>query len=174
MKRILIIGSNGAGKSTFSYKLSTLIGHPLIHIDKIYWCHRWEVTPREEFEKIVLNEAQKPQWIIEGNNLRSLSQRLEYADTVFWFEFPPLLCVINILKREWKYRGQVRPDMPDECVSKLNLAFLKAVWIFNKKNHTRIASLLGETKDTEIIHFTNYRQVKKYLNNLEEIHKNDN
>lgn len=49
MKRVLIIGGNGAGKTTFSYKLCTQTGFPLIHIDKVYWRDHWEVTPREEF-----------------------------------------------------------------------------------------------------------------------------
>lgn len=131
MERVMIIGSNGAGKSTFSYELSSKMQLPLIHIDKIYWHNRWEVTPREEFEKIVFSEAQKARWLIEGNNLRSLNQRLQYADTVIWFEFPPVVCAVNILKRELKYRNKVRPDMPDECISALNFNFLKCAWRFN-------------------------------------------
>lgn len=99
MKRILIIGSNGAGKTTFSYKLSEKLNLPLVHIDSLYWRDNWQVTPQDEFESAVLGEATKPCWIIEGNNLRSLSQRLAYADTVFWFEFSPFRCIINILKR---------------------------------------------------------------------------
>ena len=88
MERILIIGSNGAGKSTFSYKLAEKTGLPLIHLDQIYWYGDWQVTPREQFEQIVLEEAKKSKWIIEGNNMKSLEQRLKYADAVFWFEFP--------------------------------------------------------------------------------------
>ena len=162
MKRILIIGSNGAGKSTFSYRLAERTKLPLIHIDKLYWRNYWEITPKREFEELVCAQAQKPEWIIEGNNIGSLEQRLKYADTVFWFEFPPFLCVWNVLKRQLQYRGKVRPDLPDQCVSKLNLRFLRDVWRFNKKNHARIAEKL-ETSQAQVIHFSNYRQVKKYL-----------
>lgn len=165
MERILIIGSNGAGKSTFSYRLASALELPLIHIDQIYWRGSWEVMPREEFEKAVLLEAQKPQWIIEGNNIGSLYQRLPYADAVIWFEFSPLLCVWNILKREFKYRNQVRPDMPDDCISCLSLKFLKEVWYFNRKNHERIEKQLREA-NIQPVHFTNYRQVEEFLENL--------
>lgn len=163
MKRVLIIGGNGAGKTTFSYKLSAKAGLPLIHIDKIYWRNHWEVTPREEFEKIILSEEQKPCWIIEGNNIRSLEQRLQYADTVFWFEFPPLICVINLLRRHIKYRKKARPDMPDGCTSRMDLDFLKTAWKFNQRNHARIVTLLHNSDDIDVIRFTNYRQVRKYL-----------
>ena len=163
MQRILVIGSNGAGKSTFSFRLSEKTKLPLVHIDQIYWRGCWNVTPEDEFDRIVQAEAEKPAWIIEGNNLRSLPQRLERADTVFWFEFPPPLCVLNILRREWEYRGKVRPDMPDQCVSRWDLAFLKMVWAFNKKNHDRIQMLLGQHSHLNVIRFTNYRQIKRYM-----------
>lgn len=166
MERVLIIGSNGAGKSTFSFRLADKTGLPLIHIDQIYWRGAWEVTPEDEFDCQVQSEVQKFRWIMEGNNLRSLSRRLDCADTVFWFEFPPLLCVLNILRREWTYRGRVRPDMPDQCVSQWDLRFLRSVWTFNRKNHRQISSLLQRTENIRIIRFTNYRQVEQYLNIL--------
>lgn len=166
MKRILIIGSNGAGKSTFSYALAEKKNLPLVHLDQIYWHDNWQVTPHEEFQKEVLAEAQKAEWIIEGNNLRTLNQRLPYADTLFWFEFPPAVCIANILKREWKYRGKARPDMPEGCISRVDFEFLKYAWSFNKKNRMRIKEMLEQTPDLQVIRFTNRRQVKKYLSTL--------
>jgi len=169
MKRILIIGSNGAGKSTFSFRLAEKLNLPLVHLDQIYWYGNWQVTPHEEFKKIVLSEAQKEHWIIEGNNLRTLEQRLPYADTLFWFEFPPVVCIANILKREWKYRGRARPDMPESCVSKVDMKFLKYAWTFNSKNHERIIKMLEESKHINVIRFTNHRQVEKYIKSLEQL-----
>lgn len=166
MERILIIGSNGAGKSTFSFRLAEKTGLPLIHIDQIYWRGAWDVTPEDEFDCRVQAETQKPRWIIEGNNLRSLPRRLACADTVFWFEFPPPLCVLNIFRRELAYRGRVRPDMPDQCVSRWDMKFLKAVWTFNRKNHRQISSLLRSTANIHVIHFTSRRQVEQCLNRL--------
>ena len=162
MERILIIGSNGAGKSTFSFRLAEKLNLPLVHIDRIYWRGSWDVTPESEFDRIVRTEAEKPAWIIEGNNIRSLPQRLERADTVFWFEFPPPLCVLNILRREWKYRGKVRPDMPDQCVSRCGPAFLRMAWKFNKRNHDRIQALLDQYNRLTVVRFTNYQQIERY------------
>lgn len=163
MKRILIIGSNGAGKSTFSFALAEKLNLPLIHIDQIYWHGNWEVTPPEDFQERLLQEVQKDEWIIEGNNVRSLDQRLRYADTVFWFEFPPLLCTKDIIRREVRYRGKARPDMPETCISKFQLSFLRYAWNFNKTYRERITKLLREAAHVDVIRFTNRRQVKKYL-----------
>ncbi len=166
MKKVLIIGSNGAGKSTFSYALAEKTGLPLIHLDQIYWHGNWQVTPYDEFLSTVNNEIQKEEWIIEGNNIRSFDQRLPYADTVFWFEFPPIVCIFNILKREWKYRNKARPDMPEGCISRVDFKFLKYAWSFNKKNRQRITEMLENAANVNVIRFTTRRQVNKYLNTL--------
>ena len=166
MERVLIIGSNGAGKSTFSFRLAEKTGLPLVHIDQIYWQDAWDVTPEAEFDRRVQAETQDLRWIIEGNNLRSLPRRLARADTVFWFEFPPPLCVLNIFRREWAYRGRVRPDMPDQCVSRCDMKFLRMVWDFNRRNHRKIAAMLPNAENIRVIRFTNYRQVEGYLRTL--------
>lgn len=36
-KRILVIGSPGSGKSTFSRKLAEVTKIPLVHLDKEFW-----------------------------------------------------------------------------------------------------------------------------------------
>lgn len=166
MKRILIIGSNGAGKSTFSFALAEKLNFPLVHLDQLYWRGSWEVTPREEFRQAVESEAKKDAWIIEGNSLRTMDLRLPYADTVFWFEFPPPVCLKNILHREWRYRGVARPDMPEGCISRVDPEFLKYAWTFNRKNRARIQELLQQAPHVRVIRFTSRRQVQKYLKSL--------
>lgn len=167
MKRVLIIGGNGAGKSTFSRTLAQKTGLPLYHLDKLYWYGNWQVTPREEFLQAVDTITQRPEWIIEGNNLRSLPDRLARADTVFWLVLSPVRCVWNVICRELRYRGTARPDMPASCLSRLDPDFLKTVWYFNRKNTATIRKLLQEHPRLQVIRFTNYRQIKAFLDGLQ-------
>ncbi len=37
MKRIIVIGCGGAGKSTFSRNISDKLNIPVYHLDKIFW-----------------------------------------------------------------------------------------------------------------------------------------
>ena len=53
MKRVVVIGSGGAGKSTFSRKLGEATGLEVIHLDGIYWRPNWEKTPKDEWERTV-------------------------------------------------------------------------------------------------------------------------
>ena len=168
MKRILIIGSNGSGKSTFSFALEEILGLPLVHIDQIYWRDAWEVTPQEEFRQLVLQEAQKDCWIIEGNHIRTLCDRLAFADTLFWFEFAPIVCLWGILCREFRFRGKARPDMPEGCISRLEISFLRYAWSFNRKNRVRIQEALSAAPHVKVIRFTCRRQVEQYIQRLQE------
>ena len=51
MKKVIVIGSPGAGKSTFSRKLQNITGLPLFYLDMIY--HRADKTTcsAEEFDE---------------------------------------------------------------------------------------------------------------------------
>jgi hypothetical protein len=43
--RIMLIGSGGAGKSTFARELAQLTHLPIVHLDQIFWKPGWEPTP---------------------------------------------------------------------------------------------------------------------------------
>ena len=53
MKKILVIGSGGAGKSTLARRLYEMTGIEIYHLDKIFWQPGWASIAREELaEKI--------------------------------------------------------------------------------------------------------------------------
>ena len=59
MKRVLVIGGNGSGKSTFSKKLGEKTGRPVVHLDKIFWRGNWEYISREEFDVLLRTEKSR-------------------------------------------------------------------------------------------------------------------
>ena len=46
MKRILVIGSGGAGKSTFAKRLGEILELDVIHLDSLFWSAGWVETPK--------------------------------------------------------------------------------------------------------------------------------
>lgn len=108
MKKVIIIGCPGAGKSTFARKLSAKTGLPLHYLDMIWHLPDRTTLSRAEFigrlEEIIGGE----EWIIDGNYLHTMPLRLEHCDTVFFFDLPSDVCLAGAEARI----GKEREDMP--------------------------------------------------------------
>ena len=91
MLKIMIIGSPGAGKSTFSRKLRDITGLPLYYLDTLW--HKPDQTniSKEEFDARLNEIIKKDKWIIDGNYQRTLETRLRECDTVFLLDYPFIL-----------------------------------------------------------------------------------
>ena len=165
MKRVLIIGGNGSGKSTFAKALAEKTALPCIHLDKILWCGNWEYLSHEEFDILLEAELEKDCWIIDGNYERTLEKRLQYCDTVFYFDFSTVSCLFGVTQRIIKNYGRTREDMGGNCPEKFDFDFYKAILRFNKRNRPKTKALLEKYKPNVII-FKNRKEAKAYLSSL--------
>ncbi len=169
MRRICVIGINGAGKTTFARKMAQKLDLPLVHIDSLYWFDNWQATPRDVFLQKLQAETEKDEWIIDGNNLRSLPARLERADGVVWLDYPAIVGALGALRRILRNRGRSRPDMGGECVEKLDrraLDFVRGILSFNRKNRPRIEEMLKNAPSVRVYRLKSRREAEKFLQNL--------
>jgi adenylate kinase family enzyme len=164
VNRIMVIGCCGSGKSTFSRKLQALTQLDLFHLDQYYWKPHWVETPKTEWAEIVQNLANKPAWIIDGTYGGTMDIRLKLADTIIYFDYPTWKCLWRVLKRNVNYWGKVRPDMPEGCKERFDLAFLHYVAIFNTIKRKKILAQLDSVKNSKkIIIFKNDKQAETFL-----------
>ena len=172
MKRILIIGGNGSGKTTLARALSSKLGLPLIHLDKLYWRDDWQHASDEELSAAIQTELEKDEWIIDGNMKRFLRQRLKYCDTVIYLDFPSVVCAWGVLKRIVRSHNKSRPDMGGNCVEKLDrrsYEFIKSIFAFNRRNCGDFYKWIAEAENAELIVLKNRRQVKRFLKNIGDV-----
>lgn len=170
MKRILIIGNAGAGKTTFANELALKLNLPLIHLDKIYWRDNWQHLSREEFDNLLQNELEKTEWIIDGNFNRTISHRLKYCDTMFFLDFSTITCLLGITTRILKNYGKTRNDMGGNCIEYFDsnkISLYRNVLNFNREHRKDYYNLLSNADNVNVIIFKNRKQVKKYLQSLE-------
>ncbi len=67
MKKVLILGCPGAGKSTFARKLRDKTGFPLYYLDMIWHKpHRTTIT-KQEFAAKISEMRKQQECIIDGN-----------------------------------------------------------------------------------------------------------
>ena len=166
MKRIVIIGCGGAGKSTLARQLGEKLDLPVVHLDSIFWLPGWVEMDRDEFDRRVREEMAKEKWIIDGNYNRTMPERIARCDTVIYLDFSRITCLYGIFKRLLTNLGKTRPDMGRGCKEKIDLEFLVWAWNYNKKHQQRYYKLLNEAKHAETIVLKNRRMVKKFLNSL--------
>ncbi|MCT2535819.1 DNA topology modulation protein [Aquibacillus koreensis] len=166
MKKIMIIGSGGAGKSTLAKQLGQVLHLPVHHLDAYFWKPGWESVTREELatmqEKIVKQES----WIIDGNYSGTMDIRLQNADTVIYLNYSTIRCLYGIVKRRIQYRKKTRPDMGKGCPEKLDKEFFLWVASYQKKKAPLIKNKLSKANHLTIIEFTHPKQTKQFLQKL--------
>lgn len=130
MKRVLVIGSGGSGKTAVARRLAERTGLPLVHLDALYWRPGWVPTPADEWRATVQQLVTADAWIMDGNYGGTLDLRLEACDTVVFLDLPRIVCLWRVLKRQLRYLGRVRPDLPPGCRERLSWDFLAWIWTY--------------------------------------------
>lgn len=163
MKRVVVVGSGGSGKSTFSAELGRRTGLPVIHLDREYWRPGWEETPKDEWKGRVAKLLEDDRWIMDGNFGGTREMRMRAADTIIFLDLPRRVCLYRILKRTVNYHGRSRPDMAEGCSERFDLAFLGWVWNFRKRSRKRLMRELEGLPEKRVIILRNQRQVANFL-----------
>jgi adenylate kinase family enzyme len=167
MKRVLVIGSGGSGKSTFARRLGELLNIEVKHLDSFYWRPGWQETPKEEWLNTVRELTSEDSWIMDGNFGGTLEFRIQQCDTIVFLDLPRLLCLWRIAKRRLLYRGRSRPDMTEGCPEKLDWEFVDWVWNYPRRSRPKVLKLLQEHSGTRRIVWLRSRTgVKRFLDEL--------
>jgi adenylate kinase family enzyme len=130
MHRVLVVGSGGAGKSTFAARLAAERGLPLIHLDSRYWRAGWVPTPDKQWKERVNELVRGAEWVMDGNYGGTLDARIAACDTIIFLDLPRLVCIWRVIRRWWRHRGRSRPDMTPGCDEQLTLEFLRWIWSY--------------------------------------------
>lgn len=168
MKRVLVIGSGGSGKSTFSQKLAAKTGLPLFHLDALFWKPGWLAPGSADWHKTVAALIEQDNWILDGNYGGTLELRLSKADTIFFLDMPNWRCVWNLVKRRIKYARITRPGMPAGCPEKINFTFLAWVWGYPKRNKPKVLNSIETHKqaDAKVLIFKSYEAMETFLKSI--------
>jgi adenylate kinase family enzyme len=162
MRKVLVIGSGGAGKSTFARRLGELLELEVIHLDSIYWSPGWVEMEKPEWQSKVEELLSRSAWIMDGNYSGTLAIRLEACDTVIFLDISRLVCLWRLLKRAALYRDRRRPDMAEGCPEKLDWKFLRWVWGYPERIRPKIIDLL-EKSTKQVIWLRSPAEVKRFF-----------
>ena len=168
MKKILVIGSGGSGKSTVATRLGALLNLEVSHLDKLFWRPGWVRPEPEDWLQTVNDLTDRDSWIVDGNYSRTLEVRFRKCDTIVFLDLSRWLCLWRIMKRALRYRNANRPDMAEGCPEKIDLEFVSWVWNYPRWTRPKVVRLLGEQGEgKEIVWLRSRGEVEKFLARLE-------
>lgn len=159
MKKIIVIGCPGSGKSTFSKALHKITGIALFHLDMLYWNADQTTVERSVFLERLSQVLQKSEWIIDGNYASTMEQRLQACDTVIFLDYPPEVCLNGVRER----RGKPRSDLPWVETGAEDGAFIQYIKNYNIQNRPHVVELLGKYPHKNIYIFTSREEAAEFL-----------
>jgi len=163
MKRIMVVGNIGAGKSTFAKALHDLTHIEIYHLDKFFFKTKRDITPHDEWVEFATILSQKETWIIDGNYPNTLLIRAERADTIFLLDPPIIICYFNVIKRSITnilFKKQ-RSDSPLFKYDSFTCSMFRRIWRFKSKRKKYYSTIFAMQKD--IYHFKSMKESRQFI-----------
>lgn len=174
MKRIVIIGSSCAGKSTLGRSLSKILCTPIIELDTLFWLPNWKSRPTPEFREIVLREVASDNWIVDGNYSRVRDIIWPRATTIIWLNYPLHTVLVRAMIRTCRcliYRKDPsignRDTFSRTFLSRNSIfvRILSSYWSLRLEYQKNIFD--NGINNVKIIEFKHHRETEKWLKYLQ-------
>ncbi len=162
MKKAIVIGCPGGGKTTFAERLRDKVGLPLFYLDAIWHSADRTHISREEYDARLAEILKQDSWIIDGNYSRTIEPRLAACDTVFLFDLPVEACLEGAILR----LGKARYDMP-WIDTELDPRLKQEIEEFPNKNLPDIYALLQKYSNKTVVVFKSREQADGFLEQME-------
>ena len=132
MRRIIVIGSQGRGKTSLSRNLGRKLGLPVVHLDVLYWRPGWTPSDRPGFRTRVTQAIAGDAWVVDGSfSGLAFDLALARADTLIVIDRPRWLCQWRILWRSAFDRDTTRPDLPEGCPEQFDWKLMREAWRYD-------------------------------------------
>lgn len=164
--KIAVIGYSGSGKSTAAGEMAECFGVPVLYIDSVNFLPGWVQRDRREVNDAVSSFMQSNgSWVIDGNYFHQcFERRMEQADMIVFFDFPPLVCLKNAIVRRIRYSGRVRPSAAPGCPERMDAQFVHWILFGGRTKEKRLRyKAVAEMYEDKTFVLKNRRQANAFL-----------
>ncbi|MDP1794454.1 MAG: hypothetical protein Q8K63_09995 [Acidimicrobiales bacterium] len=167
MKRVLVLGPGGAGKSVLSRELAGITGLPLVHLDREYFGPDW-IKPERDIWLARIDQLQAgDRWIVDGTHADTLDHRLARADGVVVLDYSRWTAVRGVFTRLFTRRGRRRADLAPGCRNRLDRDYWNWVWTYHRETRPEILAALARHSDhVDVVTLRSRRAAQRWLDAL--------
>ncbi|MFC5667205.1 hypothetical protein ACFP3U_30095 [Kitasatospora misakiensis] len=123
MRRTVVVGAAGTGKTTLARELTGRTGGRLTDLDLLFWGPGWSRRPAEDFRADVRRLAADEYWVVAGSYLPQVADVLwPRAELVVWLDLPRRVSFSRVVRRTVRQLVGAEEVLPG-CYQSL-----RAVW----------------------------------------------
>jgi adenylate kinase family enzyme len=145
MRRVVILGNSGSGKSRLARRLGRALDLPIVHLDPLYYDPRWAHGDPAAFRQRVGEALAGDAWIVDGGFLSLVGDlTLPRAELIVWLQHPRWLALMRALWRCLDPTGAFRPDLPAGCRDAPSRDMLADIWNYDRRTLPEIERGLAQ------------------------------
>jgi adenylate kinase family enzyme len=99
MRRVVVVGASGSGKSVLARELATRLVVPHVDLDALHWGPNWTPTPTQTLRPRVEAAIAGDGWTVSGNYSALRDSIWPRADTLIWLDYPMPIVMWRVLQR---------------------------------------------------------------------------
>ena len=167
MKRILVIGTSGSGKSSLAERLSKRLNLPFFASDHFYWEIGWKTASTERVRQHVEDVVSREAWILDGNFDEERDLVWKRADCIVWLDYSLMTIFRQIVLRNfrWTITRQLTWSGNRMTLQRAISGIRHAVksYSLKKQNYSR---WLAELPDVTLYRFCTNREMEAWFQSL--------
>jgi len=173
LRRVAVVGTSGAGKTTLARRLSERLGIPHVELDALHWEPNWTPAEPEVFSERTAQALSGPTWVTDGNYSQVRSIVWSRADTVVWLDFSLPVVMGRMLRRTVR-RLVTREELWNQNRENLAGAFLSRdsiiLWALQtyRRRRREYPVLLSKPEHAhlKVVHLRSPRKAQRWLESL--------
>jgi adenylate kinase family enzyme len=168
MRRIIVVGSQGSGKTSLALKLGRKLGLPVVHLDVLYWRPGWKPSDTARFRLRVAEAIAGDEWVVDGSfSGLAFDLTLAHAELLVVIDRPRWLCQWRILRRSAFDRDTARPDLPEGCPEQFDWKLMREAWRYDAERAPIIETeRVRYGADVPLVRLRSDRNIAEFLDTV--------
>lgn len=162
VRKVVVLGCGGSGKSSVARALGHLLDASVTHLDSVFYDEDWNELPLPAFEARQRTLVAEPRWVIEGNYHSTQAVRLHACDTVVFLDLATATCLWGVLWRQLRNGAGQNPATGE--YNRIHLGVIRYIRTYRRTMRPKVlGDIQRHARHATVVTLTSRRQVRRWL-----------